>query len=35
MIRQTTSAQTVEITLRAATSADVPTILRCIKALAE
>ena len=35
MIRQTTSAQTAEITLRAATSADVPTILRCIKALAE
>jgi len=31
----TPPAQTAEITLRAATIADVPTILRCIRALAE
>jgi GNAT superfamily N-acetyltransferase len=31
----TPPAQTGEITLRAATAADVPTILRCIQALAE
>jgi GNAT superfamily N-acetyltransferase len=31
----TPPAQTAEITLRAATIADIPTILRCIRALAE
>jgi GNAT superfamily N-acetyltransferase len=35
VIPVTTSAQTAEITLRPATEQDVPTILRCIRALAE